>query len=153
MGAVSDRDERLATYLAGRTPRITEPLTWGKGLRLEVAAYLGTDAPPLRLDVAGERRARGQPASGRHGSGVILRVVRYGLPAALVFAGFVLLVAAPESTRYEGFSMCVGAGLALLLLNVLFRIGVQGDRDREREDAAREYFDRHGHWPDERRRR
>ena len=49
MGAVSDRDERLATFLAGRTPRITEPLTWGDGLRLEVAAYLGTDAPPLPL--------------------------------------------------------------------------------------------------------
>ena len=82
-----------------------------------------------------------------------LRVVRYVLPAALVAAGFVLLIFAPDSTRYEGFAMCVGAGLALLLLNVLFRIGVQGDRDREREDAARDYFSEHGHWPDEKRRR
>jgi hypothetical protein len=29
---------------------------------------------------------------------------------------------------------------------------VKGDREREREDAAREYFDKHGRWPDERRR-
>jgi uncharacterized membrane protein YccC len=79
----------------------------------------------------------------------VLNVVRYGLPAALVVAGFVLLFAAPESSRYEGFSMCVGAGLALLLLNVLFRIGAQGDRERDAEEAAREYFAAHGHWPDE----
>ena len=80
---------------------------------------------------------------------MILRVVRYGLPALLVVAGFVILVAAPESTRYEGFAMCVGAGLSLLLLNVLFRIGAHGDRERESEDAAREYLAEHGHWPDE----
>jgi hypothetical protein len=84
---------------------------------------------------------------------VILTIVRYGLPAALVLAGFVVLIVAPESTRYEGFAMCVGAGLALALLNVLFRIGAQGDKERDREDAARDYFSEHGHWPDERPRR
>jgi hypothetical protein len=84
---------------------------------------------------------------------VMLPLVRYGLPAGLVVAGFVLLVAAPESTRYEGFAMCVGAGLALLLLNLLFRIGARGDRERADEDAAREYLGTHGHWPDEKPRR
>ena len=83
----------------------------------------------------------------------MLSFVRYGLPALLVLAGFVLLVAAPDSTRYEGFSMCVGAGLALLLLNVLFRMGATGDRERDREQAARDYLDEHGHWPDEKPRR
>ena len=79
----------------------------------------------------------------------LLRFVRYGLPAGLVLAGFVLLFAAPDNTRYEGFAMCVGAGLAVLLLNVLFRLGASGDRERDDEDAAREYFAVHGHWPDE----
>jgi hypothetical protein len=79
----------------------------------------------------------------------VLRIVRYGLPAGLIVAGFVLLFAAPDSSRYEGFSMCVGAGLALLLLNVLFRIGAKGDEERGREAAAREYLATHGHWPDE----
>ena len=64
-----------------------------------------------------------------------------------------MLFAAPESTRYEGFAMCVGAGLAVLLLNVLFQLGAQGDKERDREEAAREYFAKHGHWPDERPRR
>jgi hypothetical protein len=81
-----------------------------------------------------------------------LRFVRYGLPGGLVLAGFVLLFAAPDSTRYEGFSMCVGAGLALFLLNSLFRMGASGDSERHREEAAREYFAEHGHWPDEKRR-
>jgi hypothetical protein len=80
----------------------------------------------------------------------MLRFIRYGLPALLVLAGFVLLFAAPDSSRYEGFSMCVGAGLALLLLNVLFRFGATGDRERDDEAAAREYMATHGHWPDER---
>jgi hypothetical protein len=83
----------------------------------------------------------------------VLRFVRYGLPALLIVAGFVLLFAAPDSSRYEGFSMCVGAGLALLLLNVLFRMGAQGDREREDEAAARDYLATHGHWPDEKPRR
>jgi hypothetical protein len=82
----------------------------------------------------------------------VLRIVRYGLPAGLIVAGFVLLFAAPNSTRYEGFAMCLGAGLALFLLNWLFRLGATGDREREQEDAAREYLAEHGHWPDEKKR-
>jgi hypothetical protein len=83
---------------------------------------------------------------------MLLPFVRYGLPGGLVLAGFVLLFAAPDSTRYEGFAMCIGAGLALFLLNWLFRLGASGDRERDREDAAREYFAEHGRWPDERKR-
>jgi hypothetical protein len=45
--------------------------------------------------------------------------------------------------------MVVGAGLSVWLLNLLYRVGVTGDRDRATEDEARDFFDRHGHWPDE----
>jgi hypothetical protein len=76
-------------------------------------------------------------------------LVRYVLPAVLILAGFVLLAVGSESNRYDGFAMCVGAGLAVLLLNVFIRIGAKGDRERDREEAAREYFAEHGHWPDE----
>ncbi len=31
----------------------------------------------------------------------------------------------------------------------LIWIGLTGDREREEEEAAREFFDRHGRWPDE----
>ena len=51
--------------------------------------------------------------------------------------------------KWDGWAMCVGAGLALLLLNVLFRYGAKGDKERDAEEAAREYFAQHGRWPDE----
>ena len=51
--------------------------------------------------------------------------------------------------KWDGWAMCVGAGLSVLLLNLLFRIGAQGDREREDEERARDFFTEHGHWPDE----
>ncbi len=78
-----------------------------------------------------------------------LATIRYGLPAARVLAGFVILFVADDSLKWDGWAMCVGAGLALLLLNVLFRYGAKGDRERDAEEAAREYFAQHGRWPDE----
>jgi hypothetical protein len=47
-------------------------------------------------------------------------------------------------------AMLMGSAFAVLLMNVFFRIGVEGENDRDREEAARVYFDQHGHWPDER---
>ena len=60
-----------------------------------------------------------------------LTTIRYVLPAVLVVAGFVILFVADDSLRWDGWAMCVGAGLALLLLNVLFRYGAKGDRERD----------------------
>jgi len=78
-----------------------------------------------------------------------LQAIRYVVPAVLVVIGFVILFTTDESLRWEGWAMCVGAGLAILLLNVLYRYGASGDRERTAEDEAREYFSKHGHWPDE----
>ena len=75
--------------------------------------------------------------------------VRYALPGALVIAGFVILFVADGDLRWEGWAMCVGAGLSVLLLNWLFRLGSEGDRERDAEEAARDYYSAHGHWPDE----
>jgi hypothetical protein len=79
----------------------------------------------------------------------LMLAIRYGLPALLVAAGFVILFTVDGSLRWDGWAMCVGAGLSVLLLNWLFRLGAAGDREREEEDAARDFFTRHGHWPDE----
>jgi hypothetical protein len=80
---------------------------------------------------------------------MLLNAVRYGLPAVLVLAGFVLLFAVDGAVRFDGFAMLVGAGLSVALLNALFRFGAAGDREREEEDRARDFFSEHGHWPDE----
>ena len=81
-------------------------------------------------------------------SGLGLFLVRYGIGVVMVIAGIVLLIAVP-GTGVEGFAMAVGGGLAVLLLNLLYRMGVAGDEDRAREEEARRYFDEHGVWPDD----
>jgi hypothetical protein len=75
--------------------------------------------------------------------------LRYGLPALLIVAGFVILFTVDSSLRWDGWAMCVGAGLSISFMNILFRIGAKGDRERDDEAAAREYLAKHGHWPDE----
>jgi hypothetical protein len=73
--------------------------------------------------------------------------VRWILPALIVVGGLIAIIAAPDEA--EAGAMIVGAGLSVWLLNLLYRVGVSGDRERHREDEARDYYDRHGHWPDE----
>jgi uncharacterized membrane protein len=38
---------------------------------------------------------------------------------------------------------------AILVVVVIFYFLITGRNDRDDDEAAREYFDRHGHWPDE----
>jgi hypothetical protein len=81
----------------------------------------------------------------------LLFLVRYGIAAALVVTGQVVLVAdaGPRGAAWEGWALFTGAGVSVLLFNVLFRMGLADASDREREEAARGYFDEHGRWPDE----
>jgi hypothetical protein len=75
--------------------------------------------------------------------------VRYVLPLLLFLGGIVLFAIEPNSIGVEGLAMATGAALSVLLLNWLFRAGVRGDRERESEQAARDYYAEHGRWPDE----
>ena len=75
--------------------------------------------------------------------------VRYVLPAAIVITAVMAVVMSESSYRaLEGGAMMAGAGLSVYLLNALHRMGASGDADRDREEAARRYFDEHGEWPD-----
>jgi hypothetical protein len=78
-------------------------------------------------------------------SPITLNAVRYGIPAALFIAGMVVW----GTGSVAAGAMFISASTAVLLLNFLFRIGIEGDKDRDREDAARRFFDEHGRWPDE----
>jgi hypothetical protein len=78
-------------------------------------------------------------------SPITLNAVRYGIPAALFIAGMVVW----GSGSVAAGAMFISASTAVLLLNFLFRIGVEGDKERDREEAARRYFDEHGRWPGE----
>ena len=70
----------------------------------------------------------------------------------MVLAGFVVLVADGGELGWLGFASAIGAGLSVVLLNFLYRMSVSGERDREREEEARRYFDEHGEWPEEKHR-
>ena len=76
--------------------------------------------------------------------------VRYLLPLGIFLLGCALLaIDGGGKTGWEGFFMATGAALSVLLLNWLFRLGAEGDREREAEEAAREHMARTGRWPDE----
>ena len=76
-----------------------------------------------------------------------LLAIRYGIPLVLLVAGVVVTATAGGVGLAAG-ALFFSAGSAVLLLNVLYRIGVEGDKERDREEEARAYFDRHGRWPD-----
>jgi len=81
-----------------------------------------------------------------------IRLVRYGLPAAIILAGLVILAVVPGTAGVEGVVTMFGVCLCVALFNSLVRFGVSGDKDRDREQAARDEFGRTGVWPDEPRR-
>ncbi len=61
----------------------------------------------------------------------------------------VMVVGGFDEIALEGGAGIIGAGLSIWLMNILFRVGLDNDRDRDEEDAARDFLDAHGHWPDE----
>jgi hypothetical protein len=73
--------------------------------------------------------------------------VRYGLPAAIFVAGVVLIVVGGDAGVGAGIVLVGVAGL-VVLANVLIRLGLQSERDREREEQRRRDFSRRGRWPD-----
>jgi hypothetical protein len=77
-----------------------------------------------------------------------LNAIRYGIPLVLLVAG-VIVSATAGGVGLAAGALFFSAASAVLLLNVLYRIGVQGDKERDTEQAARDFFDQHGRWPDE----
>jgi hypothetical protein len=80
------------------------------------------------------------------------------LPLAIAGAGVALIVAGHGrvSTAGDSHTLLAAAGVALLLvaltvwmINWMFRMSVQSNRERDQEEEARNYFDEHGRWPDE----
>ena len=81
-----------------------------------------------------------------------LAATRVWLPLVIAAAGVVCVILGGAGTD----SVLAGAGVALVLaalavwmINWMYRMSVQSNQDREREEMAREYFDLHGRWPDE----
>jgi protein-S-isoprenylcysteine O-methyltransferase Ste14 len=91
---------------------------------------------------------------------ILLRATRVALPVLIAVAGVALVVigqATGGATGTHGTSSTIAAtGVGLIIaaiivwmLNWMYRMSVDSNREREEEEAAREYFDRHGRWPEE----
>lgn len=100
-------------------------------------------------------RARLAPRS-RHAGGEaapaapvspLLRFIRHGIAALSVLAGIVAMSFGTPTSMIGGGAL-IGAGLSIWLISWLYRVGVEGDRARDREERARRMFDRTGRWPD-----
>jgi uncharacterized membrane protein len=88
----------------------------------------------------------------------MLKATRLWLPIAIAAVGALLIVLghARVSTAGDTHSLESGAGVALLLvavtvwmINWMFRMSVESNRERDREEEARDFFAEHGRWPDE----
>jgi lysylphosphatidylglycerol synthetase-like protein (DUF2156 family) len=81
---------------------------------------------------------------------IALIATRVWVPAAIAVAGFVLILIGHGRTAAAaaGVSLVIAA-LIVWMINWLYRMSIESNREREREEEAREYFDRHGRWPDE----
>jgi hypothetical protein len=76
-----------------------------------------------------------------------LAAVRYGIPLTMTIAGIIALELGDAAA---GFGVVlIGCAGIVLLINVLFRLSVISNREREQEERAREEFERSGHWPGE----
>lgn len=75
--------------------------------------------------------------------------VRYGIGLITVLAGFVWLALNIGGFGLEGLFAFTGAGLSIILINFLFRMGQASDREREEHERDWRFYERHGHWPDE----
>ena len=87
--------------------------------------------------------------SNPHGQATWLTVgLRYVLPGLVVLGGLVVMAFGSEADL-EGGAGIVSAGLAIFAMSWLYRASVDGDRTRDEEEAARDYFGEHGRWPDQ----
>jgi drug/metabolite transporter (DMT)-like permease len=80
---------------------------------------------------------------------VRLAAIRIWLPLAIAVAGLVLLVVGGDAAQGAGIVL-IGVAALVVLANVLMRLALSSERDREREEARRQYFSRRGRWPNER---
>jgi hypothetical protein len=81
---------------------------------------------------------------------ILLAATRIWVPVAIAVAGVVGIIIGHGKTAAAG----AGVGLVIValivwMINWMFRMSVESNRDRDKEEEAREYFGRTGRWPDE----
>jgi len=88
---------------------------------------------------------------------VALVVMRLVVPLLITAVGVVLCILGHGHytsvfANRDSLLSAMGVGLIIIavmvvMLNWLMRLAAESGADRDKEDDAREYFVRHGHWP------
>jgi hypothetical protein len=88
---------------------------------------------------------------------VMLAIMRYVMPLVIAGIGVVLCIMGHGHytsvfANRDSLLSALGVGFIIIammmyLLNWLMRLAAESGDDRDKEEAAREYFIRHGHWP------
>ncbi len=77
----------------------------------------------------------------------LVHLVRYGLPLTLFVVGAVITWG---TSIEEGVGEAlIAAAVCVVVANSIFRFSFSDLKDRTREERARDFYDEHGHWPDE----
>jgi hypothetical protein len=81
---------------------------------------------------------------------LVLTVTRRALPLVLAVVGVAAIIAGRGHTAVAGAGVVLlGIALIVWMINWLFRMSLASNKDRDREEQAREYFDEHGRWPED----
>jgi threonine/homoserine/homoserine lactone efflux protein len=67
--------------------------------------------------------------------------------AAVGIAGIIAGHGSTRSPAAAGGVVLIGVALIVWLINWMFRLSIESNRDRDVEEEARDYYARHGHWP------
>ena len=80
----------------------------------------------------------------------MLTFTRVLLPLGIAVAGVVAIVLGHGRTALAAAGVVLlGTAVIVWMINWLFRMSIESNRDRVQEEEARRYFDEHGRWPDD----
>jgi len=78
----------------------------------------------------------------------LVAAVRYGVPGAMLLVGLVLVIGFGGNAEGAGVVL-VGSAVLVALAAGLLRFSVGEGAERDSEQAARDHYLAHGHWPGE----
>ena len=78
-----------------------------------------------------------------------IHLVRYGVPAVIALAGVITIIVGSSSVATAGGIALIGVAVLVYGIGILARLSVSSQRDRDREQRARDEFSRTGHWSEQ----
>jgi hypothetical protein len=75
-------------------------------------------------------------------------LIRYGLPGLILLAGVIVIAVGSGNIATAAGIVLIGVSALVFAVNVLARLAISSQDDREREQQARDEFSWTGRWPD-----